>query len=77
VRIALFLLHELAFGGGLKWWRPSWKEINFLVLNHAVTEVCNLFTYADHILIEMLFSHPIDIVQIFELLFHGHIFYEC
>jgi hypothetical protein len=60
--------HELAFGGGLKWWRPSWKELGFSVLNRADTEVCNIFTSADNLLIEILLSHPIDILQIYELL---------
>jgi hypothetical protein len=49
----------------------------FLVMNRADTEACNFFTYVDHILIEILFSRPIDILQIFELLFHERIFYEC
>jgi hypothetical protein len=40
-------------------------------------EVCHSYTYVDHILIEILFSCPIDILQIFELLFHGRICYEC
>jgi hypothetical protein len=71
------LLYELFFGGGLKWWRPNWKELSLSVLNCVDTEVCNLFTSVDYILIEILFSHPIDILQIFELLFHGRIFYEC
>jgi hypothetical protein len=53
------------------------KELSFSVPNHADTEVCNLFTYVDYILIEILFSHPINILQIFELLFHGNICYEC
>jgi hypothetical protein len=39
-------------------------------------EFCHSYTYVDHILIEILFSHPINILQIFELLFHGHICYE-
>jgi hypothetical protein len=69
----MFLFYELAFGGGFKWWRPSWKELILLVLNHAKMEVCNIFTSHDHKLIEILFSHPIDILQIFELLLHGHI----
>jgi hypothetical protein len=64
-------LYELAFGGGLKWWRPSWKELSFLVLNRADTEVCNIFTSADHLLIEILLSRPIDILQIYELLSMG------
>jgi hypothetical protein len=71
------LLYELAFGGGLKWWRPNWKELSFSVPNRADMKVCNLFTSIDYILIEILFSHPIDILQIVELLFHGCIFYEC
>jgi hypothetical protein len=29
----LSLLYELAFGGGLKWWRPSWKGLSFSVPN--------------------------------------------
>ena len=65
------LLYELAFGGELKWWRPSWKELSFLVLNRADTEVYNIFTYVDHLLIEILFSRPIDIFQIYELLSMG------
>ena len=68
-------LYKLSFGGGLKWWRPSWKELSFSVLNRADIEVCNLFTSANYILIEILFFHPIDILQIFELLFHGRICY--
>jgi hypothetical protein len=64
-------LYELAFGGGLKWWRPSWKELSFSVLNRADTEVCNIFTSADHLLIEILLSRPIDILQIYELLSMG------
>jgi hypothetical protein len=72
----LSLLYELAFGGGLKWWRPNWKGLSFSVPRCADTEVCHSYTYVDHILIEILFSHPINILQIFELLFHGHIFYD-
>jgi hypothetical protein len=64
-------LYELSFGGGLKWWRPSWKELGFLVLNRADMEVCNIFTYVDHLLIEILSSRPIDIFQIYELLSMG------
>jgi hypothetical protein len=63
--------YELAFGGGLKWWRPSWKELSFSVLNHADMEVCNIFTSVDHLLIEILSSHPIDVLQIYELLSMG------
>jgi hypothetical protein len=53
------------------------KGISFLVLRRADTEVCHLYTFVDHFLIEILFSRRIDILQIFELLFHGHICYEC
>jgi hypothetical protein len=67
-------LYELAFGGGLKWWRPSWKELGFLVPSHADTEVCNVFASVDHLLIEILLSHPIDILQIYELLSMGMFF---
>jgi hypothetical protein len=63
--------YELAFGGGLKWWRPSWKELGFSVTNRADIEVYNIFTSADHLLIEILSSHPIDILQIYELLSMG------
>jgi hypothetical protein len=63
--------YELAFVGGLKWWRPSVKELSFSVPNHADMEVCNIFTYVDHLLIEILSSHPIDILQIYELLSMG------
>ena len=65
------LLYDLAFSGGLKWWRPSWEDLSFLVLNRVDTEVCNVFTSADHLLIEILISHPIDILQIYELLSIG------
>jgi hypothetical protein len=70
------LLYELAFGGGLKWWRPNWKGLSFLVLNHANMKVCNPFTSVDYTLIEILFSRPINILKIFEFLFHGSIWYE-
>jgi hypothetical protein len=63
--------YELSFGGGLKWWRPSWKELGLSVPNRADMEVCNFFTSADHLLIEILLSHPIDILQIYELLSMG------
>jgi hypothetical protein len=65
-RTSLPLSHELAFGGGLKWWRPSWKELGFLVLNHADMEVCNVDTSIDQLLIELLLSHPIDILEIYD-----------
>jgi hypothetical protein len=65
-RTSLSISYELAFGGGLKWWRPSWKELGFLVSNHADTEVCNVFASADHLLIEILLSHPIGIVKIYD-----------
>jgi hypothetical protein len=67
-------LCEISFGGGLKWWRPSWKELSFLVPNHVDTEVCNIFTSADHLLIEILLSRPIDILQIYVLLSMGIFF---
>jgi hypothetical protein len=64
-------LYELAFGGEMKWWRPSWKELGFSVLNPAGTEVCNIFTSVDHLLIEILSSRPIDVLKIYELLSMG------
>jgi len=67
----LFLYYELAFGGGLKWWRPSWKELSFSVLNRANMEVCNIFTSGDHLLIDILLSHPIDILKIYYILSMG------
>jgi hypothetical protein len=60
------LSYELAFGGGLKWWRPSWKEIGFLVLNHADMKVYIVVTSTDQLLIEIFLSHPIDILQIYD-----------
>jgi hypothetical protein len=65
-RASLPLSHELAFGGGLKWWGASWKELGFLVLNHVDTEVCNVDTFDDQLLIEILLSHPISILQIYD-----------
>jgi hypothetical protein len=65
-RTSLYLSFDLAFGGGLKWWRPSWKELGFLVSNHADTEVCNVVTSANQLLIEMLLSCPIGILQIYD-----------
>jgi hypothetical protein len=65
-RTSLPLSHELVFGGGLKWWRPSWKEIGFLVSNCVDTEVCNVDTSADQLLIEILLSRPIGILQIYD-----------
>jgi hypothetical protein len=65
-RTSLSLFYELAFGGGLKWWRPSWKELGFLVSNHADIEVCNVVTSTDHLLIEILLSRPIGIMQIYD-----------
>ena len=62
------LSYELAFGGGLKWWRPNWKELSFSVLNRANTKVYNIFTFVDHLLIEILSSRLIDVLQIYELL---------
>ena len=60
------LSYEIAFGGGLKWSRPSWKELGFLVLNHADTKVYNIDTSVDQLLIEILLSCPIDILQIYD-----------
>jgi hypothetical protein len=74
---SLYLLYNPAVGGGLEWWRPNWKGLSFSISRHANTEVCHSYTFFDHILIEILFSHPIDILQIFELLFHGCVCYEC
>jgi hypothetical protein len=65
-RTSLPLCYEISFGGGLKWWRPSWKELGFLVLNHANTEVCNVDTSIDQLLIEILLSCPINILQIYD-----------
>jgi hypothetical protein len=62
-RTSLPLSYELAFGGGLKWWRPSWKELSFLVSNSADTKVCNVVTSTDQLLIEILLSRPIGILQ--------------
>ena len=33
LRTSLSLLYEISFGGGLKWWRPSWKGLSFSILN--------------------------------------------
>jgi hypothetical protein len=63
---SLPLSYELAFGGGLKWWRPNWKELGFLVSNHADMEVCIIVTSADQLLIEILLSHPIDILKLYD-----------
>jgi hypothetical protein len=65
-RNSLYISYELAFGGGLKWWRPSWKELGFLVLNRGDTKVCNVVTSTDKLLIEILISHPIGIMQIYD-----------
>jgi hypothetical protein len=60
------LSYEFAFGGVLKWWRPSWKEIGFLVSNRVDTEVYDVVTSANQLLIEILLSRPIDILQIYD-----------
>jgi hypothetical protein len=65
-RTSLSLSYELAFGGGLKWWRPSWKELGFLVSKHADMKVCNVVTSIDQLLIEILLSCPIGIVHIYD-----------
>jgi hypothetical protein len=46
-------------------------EGTFSVPNRADTEVCNIFTFANHLLIEILSSRPIDILKIYELLSMG------
>ena len=48
----------------------------FLGFEHAEAKVCHSYTYVDYILIEILFSCPINVLQKFELLFHRHICYE-
>jgi hypothetical protein len=65
-RTTLPFSYKISFGGGLKWWRPSWKELGFLVSNCADTKVCNVVTSADQLLIEILISHPIGILQIYD-----------
>jgi hypothetical protein len=60
----LSLSFDLAFGGGLKWWRTIWKELGFLVLNRADTEVFNVYTFVDQLLIKILLSHPIGTMKI-------------
>jgi hypothetical protein len=65
-RIYLSLFYEIVVGEGLKWWRPNWKELGFLVLNRADTEVCNVDTSVGQLLIEILLSRPIDILQIYD-----------
>jgi hypothetical protein len=71
MRTSLFLSYDISFGGGLKLWRPSWKELSFSVPNHADMEVCNIFTSSDPLLIEIIISLPIDILKIYELLSMG------
>jgi hypothetical protein len=48
----------------------------FLGSEHADMEVCHSYTSVDYILIEILFSRLINVLKIFELLFHGNICYE-
>jgi hypothetical protein len=57
---------SLSFGGGLKWWIPSWKELGFLVSNRADTQVGNVVTSVDQLLIEIFLSHPIGILKIYD-----------
>jgi hypothetical protein len=45
------------------------EGLSFFVLICVVTEVCHIYTFADYFNRNIL----IDILQIFELLFHGHI----
>jgi hypothetical protein len=47
-------------------------SVRYVSLQKFVTYILLLI-----ILIEILFSRPIDILQIFELLFHGHICHVC
>jgi len=58
------------------WWRPSWRD---LVSWFRYVSLQKFFTYVLLliILIEILFSCPIGILQIFELLFHGRICHVC
>jgi hypothetical protein len=65
-RTSLSPFYELAFGGGLKWWRPSWKVLGFLVLNRVDMEVYNVFASVDHLLIKILLFRPIGIMQIYD-----------
>jgi hypothetical protein len=48
----------------------------FLGSKCVETKVHHSYTFVVHILIEILFSRPINVLQIFELLFHGRICYE-
>ena len=50
-----FPLVEDWSGGG-----PTGRDLVSQFLNHANTEVCNSFTSIDYILIEILFSRPIN-----------------
>jgi hypothetical protein len=65
LRESHYLSFELAFGRGLKWWRPNWKELGSLVLNRTDTKVCNVDTFVDQLVIEILLSYPIGIMQIY------------
>jgi hypothetical protein len=56
--------------------RPRCKGLSFLVLRGANMNFFHSYTSIDHILIEILFYHPTNVLKIFELLFHGCIFYE-
>jgi hypothetical protein len=47
-------------------------SVRYVSLQKFVTYILLLI-----ILIEILFSRPIDILQIFELLFHGRICHVC
>jgi hypothetical protein len=46
-------------------------DFSFSVLSCADTKVYNIFTSVDHLLIEILSSHPIDVLKIYELLSMG------
>ena len=67
----MYPLYELAFGGGFKWCRPSWKELAFVGSEPRGHVSIECFASVDHLLIEILLSCPIDILQIYELLSMG------
>jgi hypothetical protein len=52
------------------------EGLSFSVPICVITKFCHLYTSVDY-LNKNVFSHPIDILKIFELLFHGCIFHVC
>ena len=46
---------------------PQLEENQFLGSERVDMGVCNVFTYANHLLIEVIISRPIDIWQIYVL----------